>query len=126
MLVGLLMLWTTVGCGEAPTVANVAPREADLTEPWSAYDLPVGDGRVVWSDATVLSVQYEGRRSDELAPAWRTAVRAAGAVEEVDLTDPPLVSVRYALGEQRLALAVSERSEATTVVLSLDGAQPPR
>ncbi len=117
------MLWL-LACSTPPPTEHIAPWSATVGAPWAAWDLPVGSGQVVYSDATVLSIRYDADEIATLARDWRTAVRAAGGVEQTDISEGGLWSVSYDLAPHVLALSVAPFGGATVVVVSLDGAAP--
>jgi hypothetical protein len=113
----VLLLSLACGSADGPTVAATPPYQAPLVAPWDGWSLPVGDGRVVASNAGLLTVRYAEPRGAELTGAWRTAFTAAGFVETLDHQEGGLSAFRFTYGAttQTLELSVIPRPEGTVV-----------
>ena len=74
LLLGLLGIGTSLACGG---VGDISIPSAELTEPWTKMNLPIGDGTVIASNDTTLSVQYDGEKVAEIADKYIAAIEKA-------------------------------------------------
>jgi hypothetical protein len=109
--------WWWLGCGSGPTVAETPLRTVPLCEPWSGWELPVGQGAVVQCDERHLTVQLPPLSAAKIAPDWRLAVRTQGWEEDVDSSAPGLVNVRYLQGAELLNLSLVDEPAHTLLIL---------
>jgi len=116
----LPVLWLACGPPDGPTVAETPPYQAPIVAPWDGWSLPIGDGRVLVSNAGLLTVRYSEPRVAELTAAWRTAFTDAGFVEALDHEEGGLVALRFVYGPtQTLSLAVIPRPDGAVVSAAL-------
>jgi len=116
----MLVLWLACGPPDGPTVAETPPYQAPVVAPWDGWSLPIGDGRVVASNAGLLTVRYSEPKVPELTEAWRTAFVKAGFVETLRHEEGGLVATRFAYGPtETLSLAVIPRPDGTVVSAAL-------
>jgi hypothetical protein len=112
----VLLLSLACGSPDGPSVASTPPYEAPVVAPWAGWSLPVGEGRVLTSNAGLLTVRYAESRAPELAEAWRSAFTKAGFVETLDHQEGGLYAVRFSHGPtQTLELSVIPRPDGTVV-----------
>lgn len=112
----LIVLSLACGSPNGPTVAETPPFTAPVVAPWDGWSLPVGDGRVLASNAGLLTVRYADAGAPELSAAWRAAFVAAGFRETLDHTEGGLTALEFAFGpSQTLTLAVLPRPDGTVV-----------
>ena len=116
----LLFVWLACGPPDGPTVARTPPYHAPIVAPWDGWSLPIGDGRVLLSNAGLLTVRYADTRVPELTENWRTAFEQAGFVRTLDHQEGGLVAQRFSYGpSQTLSLAVIPRPDGTVVSAAL-------
>lgn len=112
----VVLLSLACGAADGPTVAGTPAYQVPVVAPWDGWSLPVGEGRVLASNAGLLTVRYADARSAELTEAWRSAFTNAGFVETLDHGEGGLVALRFAYGPtQTLSLAVIPRPDGTVV-----------
>jgi hypothetical protein len=127
----LQLLWLACGPPDGPTVAETPPYQAPIVAPWDGWSLPIGEGRVLVSNAGLLTVRYAETRVPDLNAAWTAAFEAAGFERTLDHQEGGLVASRFSYGpSQILSLAVIPRSDGTIVSAALvpdwpaDGIEP--
>lgn len=91
-----------IACGRG----KPEPYRTELTEPWTQLALPVGEGRVVYSDSAMLTVHYDGGQVDALTVAWTSALEASGLVEQSDASAGDMTSITWADDDAVVALGV--------------------
>ncbi len=116
----VLLLWLACGPPDGPTVAGTPPYQAPVVHPWDGWSLPIGDGRVLTSNAGLLTVRYPEARGPELTVAWRTAFTRAGFAASLDHQEGGLAALRFTYGPTHtLSLAVIPRPDGTLVSAAL-------
>ncbi len=98
-----LALGCLVACGGrgAPE-----PYRAPLTEPWSALELPVDQGRVVFSDPSALTVFVDGGEVGPVAAAWSDALARAGYQAVAEVAGEDMAAATFDGADGVLALGV--------------------
>lgn len=92
-----------VACGGR---GQPAPYETELTAPWTDLAVPVSGGRVIYSDATMLTVHYDGGDRDAQVAAWSAALAAAGLQPQAEAVGDARRSSSWTDAERVVALGV--------------------
>lgn len=98
-----LVVALLVACGGR---GHPEPYETELTAPWTELHVPVAGGRVVYSDATMLTVHYDGGERDAQVAAWSTALEAAGLTKQAEAPGTDLVSSSWVDADRVVAVGV--------------------
>lgn len=115
LLIGIAWLVACNGRG----LAGDTPYSTPLTAPWSAENLPVEAGKVVFSDAQMLTIRFDGGDRPALSKQFDAALIAAGHLRRVDTSAADMTSITYGKsGGTIVALGVLERHETVTVSLT--------
>lgn len=112
LLAGLLALSACGGRGQAE------PYQTALTEPWSAMNLPVGEGRVIYSDERMLNVHVDGGDRAALTAAWSAALEGAGYTRGTDSSGADMSSVTWNSEQAVVALGVIATEQRVEVSLT--------
>lgn len=104
------------GGGAAST--DLSAYSVPLTDPWTGMSLPVGDGAVLYSDGTSVTISYSGGSVNDLAGKYEEAIKGQGWNETFKSTDGGMVTVTYSKDTSSLTLAVMEAMGTATVSLT--------
>jgi len=98
----------------ASGVPDPGPYRAEVTPPWSELQLPLSEGRVVYSDEAMITVHVDGGDVAGLTERWSQALTAAGLVLQADTSAADMTSITWADDTAVVALgilAVGDRAE---------------
>lgn len=84
-----------LGCRGASVVEEAAPVDGALSDPWTDAGLPIGEGRVVFSNRRMVTVVYEGGSVDALAATWRGYVGGRGWVRTSEVSGDDMRSYGF-------------------------------
>ena len=99
----VVALLAVVACGGR---GKPEPYKTELTAPWASMGLPVGEGRVVYSDDLLLTVHYDGGEVGALTTAWSTALESAGLARKADTSAQDMTSITWSNDSAVVALGV--------------------
>lgn len=106
------------GCGRS-IVYEAEPIDVELEESWRPLGLPIGDGHVIFSNKTMLTVAYEDGTVTALAAVWVAALRRLGWTPDFRATSDVQVTVRMFRDTQELALGAIPGFDGITVTLTI-------
>lgn len=89
-----------------------------LTEPWTALNLPVGDGTVILSDPTTVTVTYAAGDVAALGARYAQAIRDAGWQETFKTDEMGMFTAQFTRDGATLSLAVIQAMGVTTVSIT--------
>lgn len=98
------------------------PIDVELDEAWRRMGLPIGDGHVIFSNATMLTVAYDDGSVPALAAAWVAALRRDGWTPDFRAASDEQVTVRLVRDARVLALGVLPGFDGVTVTLTITDA----
>lgn len=114
ILTALLMLVFGCGGGQQPE-----PYQATLTEPWTEWALPTGEGLVQYSDDAMVTVAYpEGADLDSLKSRWGGALQAKGFEKKDDTSAAQMVSMTYRREGELVALGIVKMGDSLSLSLT--------
>lgn len=111
------MLLVLFGCRRS-IVYEAEPIDVELDEAWRPLGLPIGDGHVIFSNSTMLTVAYDDGSVPALAAAWVAALRRDGWTPDFRAASDEQVTVRMVRDAQVLALGVIPGFDGVTVTLT--------
>lgn len=89
-----------------------------LSDPWTGMNLPVGDGSVITSDGTILTVMYQGGTVAELTGKYDEAIKAGGWTESFKSDEGGVVTISYSKDGGMLTMSGVEAMGTVTVSMS--------
>lgn len=111
-----------LGCGRS-IVYEAEPIDVELEETWRPLGLPIGDGHVLFSNRTMLTVAYDDGTVTALAAVWVAALRRLGWTPDFRAASDEQVTVRMIRETEMLALGVLPGFQGITVTLTVT--EPP-
>ena len=110
----LIAVVAVMACGRgAPE-----PYRTEITEPWSTMNLPLSEGRVVFSDEVMLTVHYDGGDVAGQTAGWSSALEAAGLRKKADTSARDMSSITWADDRGVVALGVLSAEGRAEVTLT--------
>ena len=105
-----------VACGSGPEPEAF---QAELTEPWAAWGLPVASGRVQFSDDAMLTVTLPpGSDIAAVKAEWSKALTARGFEAKDDTSAGDMVSVTFRNEGESVALGIVGMGDALSLSLT--------
>lgn len=117
---GLLAAARAGAAAGAPGVASLP--SVPLTLPWTTMGLPVRRGSVLYSDATSVTIAYEGEQQGNddfqtIVGQYVSAITGSGWSELNKFTDGDMVSATYRKESESLTLGAQEALGMVSVTL---------
>ena len=110
---------STLACGGGGSSStDLSAYSVALAAPWDGMNLPIGDGSVLYSDATTTTVNYNGGTVGDLTGKYDEAVKGQGWAESSRADVAGVTSITYSKDTSTLTLSVSEVAGMTSVVIT--------
>jgi len=117
LLLGLLGIGTSLACGG---MGDISLPSAELTDPWKSMDLPIGDGTVIFSDKSTVTVQYKGNKVDEMGKKYTKAIASKGWKKQNESKSGDTIAVVFQHKKKgNCSLAVTSAMGNTMVAASI-------
>ncbi len=111
----LVMVLAAAACGGR---GEPKPYQTELTEPWTAMNLPIEGGRVVYSDAVMVTIHFDGATVPALTGSWTAALEAAGWKRQSDTSAEDMTSITWSDDTAVVALGVLQQTGRAEVSLT--------
>jgi hypothetical protein len=110
---------TSLACGGLGGSAMTGMPSVSVAEPWSSMSLPIGDGNVVFSEATSMTIMYSSGTVADYAAQYESAITGAGWSQTYRSDDAGSITVLYSKDGQTMTLSVLESLGQPMVALTL-------
>ena len=107
-----------LACGGAGSVSQSSIPSVSLTPPWDSMNLPIGDGSVMASSDSNISVTYTSGSLHDITGKYDEAVKAAGWSETFKSDQPGAYAVAYSKDGATLNLGGAEAGGYVTISIS--------
>ena len=120
LVVGLLSLTTLACSGTTVETIDYSSFAVEVSPPWDTMNLPIGDGAVLHSDESLITINYMGGDVNTLAEQYGAAVEAAGFMVDTRNSLESVVSIQYHRDDAKgCSLNIADAQGTTVVSLSL-------